>query len=186
MDDSRDARNPSTSDDAAERLEEFREPLRIFAARRLRDWTAAEDVVQETLAHGLEALRAGRLENPAVLPGYLFQTALHVCFRRFRSADRERRALQRLRPAESADDSGPFGALVSAERGTQLKQALETLEPDQRRLLELTYRDELDSEAIGRELGVSPDAVRARRHRAIQRLAKALGVTRGPDRAREE
>ena len=184
MRDARDASSPENADIAAERLEEFREPLKIFAARRLGDWTAAEDVAQETLTHGLEALRAGRLENPAALPGYLFQTALHVCFRRFRSADRERRALERFRPADSAVDI--VGQLLTAERGARLRDALEGFEPDQRRLLELTYRDELDSEAIGRELGVSPDAVRARRHRAIRRLAEVLGVTRGPDRALEK
>lgn len=184
MQDSRDASTPESSDAAAEKLEEFREPLKIFAARRLRDWAAAEDVAQETLTHGLEALRAGRLENPDALSGYLFQTALHICFRRFRSADRERRALARFRPAGSSEDV--LGSLVSAERGVRLRQALETLDPDQRRLLEMTYRDELDSEAIGRELGVSPDAVRARRHRVIRRLAQTLGVTRGPEGALEE
>ena len=186
MSDSRDASAPEPSDVAAERLEEFREPLKIFAARRLRDWTAAEDVAQETLTQALETLRAGRLENPEALPGYLFQTALHLCFRRFRSADRERRALARFRPGDPSDDAGPLGKLVSAERAAHLRQALEDLEPEQRRLLELTYRDELDSEAIGRELGIRPDAVRARRHRVIRRLAQALGVTRGSERAHDE
>jgi RNA polymerase sigma factor (sigma-70 family) len=186
MHDSRDASTPESSDVTAEKLQEFREPLKIFAARRLRDWPAAEDVAQETLTRALEALRAGRLENPAALSGYLFQTALHVCIHRFRSADRERRALERLRPRDAGDDNDILGKLVSAEYGARLRKALETLEPDQRRLLEMTYRDELDSEAIGRELGVSPDAVRARRHRAIRRLAQALGVTRGPDGALEK
>jgi RNA polymerase sigma-70 factor (ECF subfamily) len=184
MRDSRDASAFESGDAAAERLEEFREPLKIFAARRLRDWTAAEDIAQETLTQALAALRAGRLENAQALPGYLFQTALHLCFRRFRSADRERRALARFRPGASAEDT--LGALVSAERGAQLRQALETLEPDQRRLLEMTYRDDLDSESIGRELGLRPEAVRARRHRIIRRLAQALGVTRKPEGALDE
>ncbi len=186
MGDARDAGPFKDSDDAAERLEEFREPLKIFAARRLRDWTAAEDVAQETLTRGLEALRAGRLENPDALSGYLFQTALNVCFRRFRSADRERRAFARFRPGDPADEADPLGRLVSAERAAKLREALEDLEPEQRRLLELTYRDELDSEAIGRELGIRPEAVRARRHRVIRRLAEVLGVTRGSDRAQDE
>ncbi len=82
--------------------------------------------------------------------------------------------------------AGPLGKLVSAERAAKLREALKDLEPEQRRLLELTYRDELDSEAIGRELGIRPDAVRARRHRVIRRLAEVLGVTRGPERAQDE
>ncbi len=184
MRDSRDASSFESADVAADRLEELREPLKIFAARRLRNWTAAEDVAQETLTQGLEALRAGRLENPDALPGYLFQTALHLCLRRFRSADRERRALARFRPGHSTEDV--LGTLLSEERAGQLRQALEGLEPEERRLLEMTYRDELDSEAIGREIGCRPDAVRARRHRLIRRLAKVMGVTRGPDGALEE
>jgi DNA-directed RNA polymerase specialized sigma24 family protein len=50
----------------------------------------------------------------------------------------------------------------------------------------MTYRDELDSEEIGRRLGLSAGAVRVRRHRAIRRLADLLGVTKQPDRALEE
>ena len=185
MNDSRDASSADASDVVDSRLEEFHEPLKIFAARRLRDWVAAEDVAQETLTLGLEALRAGRLENPEALAGYLFQTALHLCFRRFRSADRERRALSRFGRGALAEDTGPLDKLVSAESGALLRKALEDLEPEQRRLLELTYRDDLDSEAIGRELGIRPEAVRSRRYRAIRRLARALGITRRPDGAHD-
>ena len=107
MKDSRDASTPEIPDAAADRLEEFREPLRIFAARRLRDWTAAEDVAQETLTFGFEALQAGRLENPEALPGYLFQTATHLCLRRFRSAERERRAFARFEAGRSVRRGRP-------------------------------------------------------------------------------
>ena len=42
----------------------------------------------------------------------------------------------------------------------------------------MTYRDELDSEEIGRQLGLTAGAVRVRRHRAMRRLAELLGVTK--------
>ena len=110
-----------------------------------------------------------------------------MCLRRFRSAEREKRALARFEAGGPSDEGGALGGLVSAERAAGLRKALDGLEPDQRRLLELTYRDEpLDSETIGRELGLSADAVRARRHRVIRRLAEALGVTRGPQGALDE
>ena len=157
-----------------------------LALRYVPDQAAAEDVAQETLTLGFEALQTERLENPEALPGYLFQTATHLCLRRFRSAERERRALARFEAGSPSDEGGALGRLVSAERADELRKAVDGLEPDQRRLLELTYRDELDSEAIGRELGVSADAVRARRHRVIRRLAQALGVTRGPQGALDE
>jgi DNA-directed RNA polymerase specialized sigma24 family protein len=63
----------------------------VFAFRSspagvVHDWTAAEDIAQETLKRGLEALRAGRIRNPDALGGYLFQTALRLCMHRGRSA----------------------------------------------------------------------------------------------------
>ncbi len=178
---------PGSLDSESRLVEAFRERLRLFAARRLRDWAAAEDVAQEALARGLEAMRAGRIEDPAALPGFLFQTALHVCLHRIRSAGRERRALQRFGGGAEADTGqSPLSALLSAERRSRVLQALERVEPDDRRLLELTFRDELDSEEIGRRLGLTPGAVRVRRHRAIRRLAETLGVTKPGDRELKE
>lgn len=168
-------------------LEGFHGRLRLFAARRLGDWVAAEDVAQEALRLALGAIRAGRIENSAALPGFLFQTALHICLHRGRSAGRERKALQRI----GADDEGegvksPLDALLSAERQSSVRGALGQLEPGERQILEMTYRDELSSEDIGRQLGLTAGAVRVRRHRAIRRLAEFLGVTKPSDRELKE
>ncbi len=167
-------------------LEQFRESLRLFAARRLGDPAEAEDVVQEVLRRALEALRAGRVQNPAVLPAFLFQTARYVCMHRGRSAGRERRALQRFGSPQGGGAESPLTALISAERRSSVRQALGQLDSDERRLLEMTYRDELDSEEIGRQLGLTAGAVRVRRHRAIRRLAELLGVTKPADREFKE
>jgi len=179
-----DAPEPLADADAeGARLESYRVRLQVFAGRRVHDWTAAEDIAQETLKRGLEALRAGRIRNPDALGGYLFQTALRLCMHRGRSAGRERKALQRLGPAEPAtDDHGTLGHLISAEERASLHDALGALSPDDRSLLELTYRDELDSSEIGRRLGLTAGNVCVRRHRAIRKLAQILGVRKGPDR----
>jgi RNA polymerase sigma-70 factor (ECF subfamily) len=166
-------------------LDQFRERLRLFAARRLGNPVEAEDVVQEVLRRAFEALRAGRVQNPAALPAFLFQTARYVCMHRGRSAGRERKALQRF--GSSAGDEGggtesPLTALISAERRSSVRQALGQLDSEERRLLEMTYRDERDSGDIGRQLGLTAGAVRVRRHRAIRRLAELLGVTKPADR----
>jgi RNA polymerase sigma-70 factor, ECF subfamily len=174
---------PGALDSTLGPLESFRDRLRLFAARRLRDWGAAEDVAQEAISRALEALRAGRIENPEALPGFLFQTALHVCLRRIRTAGRERKALQKFGASGEREggSESPLSAMLSAERRTNVLKALERLDSEDRQVLELTYRDELDTEDIGRRLGVTPGAVRVRRHRALKRLASALGVTRAAD-----
>lgn len=164
------------------RLESYRVRLQVFAGRRVRDWTAAEDIAQETLKRGLEALRAGRIRNPDALGGYLFQTALRLCMHRGRSAGRERKALQRLGSTEeSSAAEGALADLISEEERSRLLDAMGSLSTDDRSMLELTYREELDSAEIGRRLGLKPGAVCVRRHRAIRKLATILGVRKSPE-----
>jgi len=165
-------------------LEGFRTPLRLFAARRLGDWTAAEDVAQEVLRVGLEALNTGRIAARELLPGFLFQTAVNVCMHRSRSASREQRALQRFGAGhgeEEGEDS--LSAVLSSEQRDRLRSALSELSTEERRILDLTYNQELGSEEIGRRIGSTAGAVRVRRYRAIRRLSEILGVT--PPRDRE-
>jgi RNA polymerase sigma-70 factor (ECF subfamily) len=170
-------------------LESFGISLRLFAARRVGDWAAAEDVAQEVLRVGLEAIRAGRIASSEALPGFLFQTAVHVCMHRGRSAGRQARALERVGSASDAEppsDDDPLEALISAEREASVRGGLARLDADERRLLEMSYGEEMSSEEIGRRLGLNPGAVRVRRHRAIRRLAELLRVTKPSDREFKE
>jgi len=167
------------SDTDSVELVALRSRLRLFAARRLGDWTAAEDVAQEALRRGLEAMRNGRIGESGGLPGFLLRTAHHICLHRGRSAVRERRALRRLvAGAEGGSAESPLNQLISAEEQSSIREALGRLHPVERRILEMSYRDELDSAEIGRRLGLSAGAVRVRRHRALRRLADSLGVTK--------
>jgi RNA polymerase sigma-70 factor, ECF subfamily len=176
----------TTSDEKdAAALERFRERLRLFAAGRLRDWAEAEDVAQEALRRAFEAMRAGKIENPAALPVFLFQTAVHICQHRSRSAGREARAFRRLAtygPVAVAEPADQLQTLISLERRDTVRRALERLDDGDRKLLSLSYVDALDAAEIGRRLSLSAGNVRVRRHRALRRLAELLGVT--PDSER--
>ena len=166
-------------------LEEFRDRIRVFAARRLRDWAEAEDVAQEALRRALEAFHAGRIVNPDALPAFLYQTAVHICQHRDRSAGREARALRRVGASSEpvrADAAGPLETLISAERQAAVRQALDRLDTGDRELLTMSYADALEAAEIGRRLNLSAGNVRVRRHRALRRLAELLDVTFGVDR----
>jgi RNA polymerase sigma factor (sigma-70 family) len=174
---------PSEADRIVRDVEALRERILFFAARRLRSFADAEDVAQETIRRAIQALQAGRIEKPESLPSFLFQTALHVCQRRYRSAGREVKALRRFGASspESAPDD-PLGSLLSEERRAAVREALARLEPEDREILTLTYAEALRSAEIAGRLGTSEGNVRVRRHRALGRLARLLGVTRGPGR----
>jgi RNA polymerase sigma-70 factor (ECF subfamily) len=171
-----DVRSP---DELMERLaEQYRGRLRVFATRRLRgDSAAAEDVVQEALRVVLEALRAGRVRESAALAGFVFETARNLCLHQARSRSREWRALERLAVSPPVESPDVLGRLIGEERRCAVRAALDRLNDDDRRLLVMTYVHARDSEDIGRELGLSPGAVRVRRHRALKRLSVHLGVT---------
>src|SRR5262245_1863807 len=116
---------------AAELTAEFWDRLRFFAMRRLRDAALAEDVAQETLRRTLEALRGGRIEKLDALPGFLFETARHVCMHKTRSSGREAKAFQRFAvdPDEPQGPSAdPLSELITDERCEEVRRGLARLE----------------------------------------------------------
>lgn len=163
----------AAEDDLASR---YWDRIRLFALRRVRDAAAAEDVAQEVLRRVTEALRAGRLEDPAALPGYVFKTALYVCMHHGRSAGREARALDRFAGgASGATSDDALTTLIVAERRATVRLALQRLTDADRDLLRLVYFQQLDAAEIARQLSITPETLRVRKHRALRRLADALG-----------
>ncbi len=169
---------PEAWDGAADEagvVRQFRERLRLFALRRLRDSAAAEDVAQETLRRVMEACRAGRLQNPSALPSFLFQTAHHICLQHFRSSSREGRALQRLSGEDAQSrEAHPLTSLISDEQRDEVREALQKLGPEDRDLLRMMYYEEMDTGALAQRLGVTAGALRVRKHRVLARLAALL------------
>lgn len=162
---------------------EYGQRLEAFARRRLRDAAAAEDVAQETLRRALVALREKRVANLAALPGFLFETARHICQHRLRSAGRESRALERGAGAMGGQPrADPLGRLLTEEDARRIRQGLASLTSEDRDVLVWSYRDGLDAAAIGARLGIQAGTVRVRRHRALQRLREAFRVTLADNR----
>lgn len=161
----------------AELAGSYWERIRTFAYRRIRDRALAEDLAQETLRQVGLALEQGRLENPEALPGFVFQTAHHLCLQRYRSETREARAMERLalESAVQKRENDPLMELVDGERRAAVRRAMNRLDPADRLLLERLYFHDQSHATIATELGVSPEALRVRKHRALRRLAVLLG-----------
>lgn len=171
-------KTPSSPLTEAELADRFSGRLRMFAARRLNDPTAAQDVAQETLRRVVEASRANRIENIAALPAFVFQTARNICMHWVRSTSREQRALSRFQSESSAstsETSDALNSLITEERRARVRLAIDGLSDDDRSLLSLLYYEGLDIEATARRLNVTPAALRVRKHRALKRLAERLG-----------
>lgn len=160
---------------AAEIAARFFGRIALFAARQLGDRSIGEDVAQETLQRVLAALREGRVESHEALPGFVFQTARHVCLQHARKRGREARALARWQRTERAEaGSAGDAALIAAERVTHLRRALDRLRAADREILREAYANWRDTDEIAARLGLSAEAVRVRKHRAIKRLGDLL------------
>jgi RNA polymerase sigma-70 factor (ECF subfamily) len=157
----------------------FFERLRLFAARRLNDATAAEDIAQETLRLVVDAIRSDRIQDVEALPGFVFQTARNLCMHWVRSTVREKAAFARFERESSDAPRRPDALtnLISAERARDVKRAIDRLATDDQRLLGMIYYDALDTDEIAGRVGITAAAVRVRKHRALQRLAAQLGET---------
>jgi len=155
----------------------FHARLLILGVRRLGNRADAEDMAQDALQRVTTALHENRLREPGALPGFVFQTAIHVCQQSLRKRYRERRALEGY-ARSSLGENGVAHALtdlIDEERRRVVRLALQSLAMDDRELLDQLYTRDADPEQLAGQLGISPGALRVRKHRALQRLSAALG-----------
>lgn len=160
--------------------ERFFERVRMFAWHRLRERSAAEDVAQETLRRVIEALRGGHVADLGALSGFVFSVALNVCRQRHRSAGREAKALDRMGAGAPRDEepggaeATPLDRLVTEERRLEVRKALESLDQEDRELLRQFFDEGLGAGEVAQRQGLTANAVRVRKHRALNRLAARL------------
>jgi RNA polymerase sigma-70 factor (ECF subfamily) len=164
--------------------EAYRPRLFAFLVRLSRRRDVAEDLLEETWLRLVT--RAGTLVDDARLAPWLFAVArnLYFSWRRSRAVDDRRTSdLDPAWPAPERGDS-PFEAVARAELERRVEAALARLPLRDREVLLLVGVEGLTpSEAAG-VCGLPPVTVRARLHRARERLAVEMGVDRGVPRAR--
>jgi RNA polymerase sigma-70 factor (ECF subfamily) len=160
--------------DRAARLEalagEVVEPVRRYLARRT-DAATAEDVLADTLLVCWR--RLDEVPDPALPWAYA------VARRCLANAERGRRRQARVAGRVATLDP-PAQVLPSTDGDHALHEALARLDPDQAELLRLWAWEQLTPAEIAAVLGVTPNAVSIRLHRAKERLREEFGKTERP------
>lgn len=130
------------------------------------DVPLAEDLAQEALIRAYQ--RWGRVSQLRSPLGW----TVHVGANLARSALRRRLVQRRARQRE------PVDAAVQHDGGVTLRivlnDVLSTLSPIQREVVVLRYFVGLDTIEVGELLGVEPNAVRQRTHRALAAMRQVL------------
>ncbi len=164
---------------AEELLVRFFQPrLYAFARRNLPDPVVCDEFVQDTLWAAIRAAREGRIADPSNLPGFIYGIARH------RVADFVRKAARDRHVPWPEDFDPPAIAPESQadqERETLAGEAIRSLDPADRGILNMLLIEGLETTEIARRLQIRPDAVRQRKSRAIRRIVDRIReMTTGP------
>jgi RNA polymerase sigma-70 factor (ECF subfamily) len=155
-----------------------------LALRMCRNEADAEEITQETML--LAHRRITSFQGDSRFRTWLYRIAVNQVLMRRRGA--RRRPLHSIEtaiteghaePVVAAGGEPPEGAdeLLDREmRARRVRAALAGLDESHRMALVLRDLEELSSEEAGEILGISPDAVRQRAHRARLRLRELLGT----------
>ena len=156
---------------------------------RLQAKGGASDIVQETFLEAQRDFRAFAGDSEQELLAWL---RLHLQYRlaKFRRTYRQtaKRAVRREVPIDgggvsfspvipAARQLSPSDVVAGKESDHLLRQALERLPDEYRRVIQLRYRGNLSFEQIGIALGRTPNAARKLWARAVERLKRDLRTT---------
>jgi RNA polymerase sigma-70 factor, ECF subfamily len=147
--------------------------INAFLARRTRDPGAALELTAETFAQAwLSRDRYTDHDEGTVAP-WLFGIARHVLAASVRQHALERTARDRLRLAFEPLAAAPDDTWLDGI-DADLTAALAELPDGQRRAIELRVIADRAYEEVGRQLDISPQAVRVRVHRGLKALRHRL------------
>ncbi len=147
--------------------------LLAYARRRVDEQTA-DEVVADTL---LVAWRRRDEVPEGFERAWLFGVARNTILTAARSA----RRLTRLRDKMRSTILPPWAACASeiSDRASALLPALQSLRETDREILMLVAWEEMSHAEIGEAMGISPNAVAIRVHRARKRLADRMTMLSG-------
>jgi RNA polymerase sigma-70 factor, ECF subfamily len=146
----------------------FSRRIRLYGIRHLGDEERAAELVQIVLVALIEALRAGRVEEP----NHLDRFTLGICRN---SVLRMRELDARLEPRAPEDLDviavDPPEAPIELE---PLFRCIAALDERSRAVVFLSFQEERSSDEIGTALGTTGANVRVLRHRALGQLRRCL------------
>ena len=176
MTDERLLKRASRGDEAAFLLlyERHRDAVFRFAYRMLGSVALAEDVAQDCFLGLIKQPERFDPSRGAALRTYLYAAARNLALKHFRRQGHEATVEELTEEPRVAASQEPLGKLLDKELSFEVRRAIDDLPPMQREALILFEYEELSLAEIALIVGADVGTVKARLHRARQRLRRSL------------
>jgi RNA polymerase sigma-70 factor (ECF subfamily) len=143
-------------------------PVKAMLLARTRNPDVAADLLQEVMIEAICALRRGQLREPAKLSSFVIAIARNRVNNHFRASERTPESLEF--PENLPDLSSDTIRIEEQERENLAMNAISSLDPLDRSILQMTLVDGLKPGVIAQRLQLNPDVVRQRKLRATRRV----------------
>jgi RNA polymerase sigma-70 factor (ECF subfamily) len=150
-------------------------PMLVLARSLLADPDLAHDAVQQAFLQAWRA--ASRFEPDRPLSPWLFAIARRACIDLYRR-ERRRPALTTTGDAPERPDPVTGGDVEQAWMVWQVREAIETLSPEERDVIRLAYLEGFSLPEVAERLRIPVGTVKSRTFRAHRRLAHRLAYVR--------
>jgi len=161
--------------------ERYLRPIRVMLLTRSRNPDLTADLLQDVMIEAICGLRRGQLRDPEKLSAFVSGIARNKLNNYYR-------ANRRTEPLDLPDDLPDLSCTTDQvdeeQREGRAAEAIASLEPLDRAILQMTLVDGLKPGAIAQKLQLSPDVVRQRKLRATRRvidLIRTSSQTRPPN-----
>ena len=160
----------------------YQKPLHALVWRKIGDFHIAEEIAQDIFLKVYKKLQT--LKNPNRFAGWLYVIATRRCIAWLKKKRIPMESLDAMPPDELEELAyAQYRAeqqeeIIGEKHREIVKRLLQKLPESERTVVTLHYLGDMTCEDISRFLGVSPNTVKSRLHRARKRLKKAEHVVR--------
>ncbi len=157
-------------------VRKYQKPVHAFVHRKIGDFHIAEEITQDIFLRVYEKLPT--LKNPNTFAGWLYVIAARQCFAWLEKKRIPMESLDAMPPEELEDLTyGQYRAKQQEEFANEqqreiVERLLQKLPEGERSVVTLHYLDSMTCEDVSKFLGVSPNTVKSRLHRARKRLKR--------------
>jgi RNA polymerase sigma-70 factor (ECF subfamily) len=150
----------------------FAPAVRTFWRRRLRGADAIDEATQDVFLRFVQALRAGQVDEPARIGGFVLGICRNLARERARSQERRAELFEQFGSALASLADEPQLARYQV---AQLEDCLSQITQRSRDVIRGSYVDGRSAAELAAQLSMTESNVRVVRHRTIEALRECMG-----------